>query len=135
MPFTIRQKVLFKHCDPAGIVFYPRYFEMISDCVEAFFDTELNMPFEELLKIAGVPTVQISAEFTARSMHGDMLVIALSCEHVGRSSLRMGLTAVCGTETRFVANQTIVYIDKSGKSQAWSPALRKALETHIKGSS
>ena len=36
MSFTLTQKVLFKHCDPAGIVFYPRYFEMINDCVEAF---------------------------------------------------------------------------------------------------
>ncbi|MEL6103010.1 MAG: acyl-CoA thioesterase, partial [Pseudomonadota bacterium] len=28
MSFQFLQKVLFKHCDPAGIVFYPRYFEM-----------------------------------------------------------------------------------------------------------
>jgi 4-hydroxybenzoyl-CoA thioesterase len=44
MLFSINQKVLFKHCDPAGIVFYPRYFEMINDCVEAFFD-EIGTPF------------------------------------------------------------------------------------------
>lgn len=38
MLFTFTQKVLFKHCDPAGIVFYPRYFEIINDCIEAFFE-------------------------------------------------------------------------------------------------
>ena len=31
--FTIRRQVEFNHCDPAGIVFYPRYFEMISAVV------------------------------------------------------------------------------------------------------
>ena len=28
MPFTTTRKVRFEHCDPAGIVFYPRYFAM-----------------------------------------------------------------------------------------------------------
>lgn len=36
MEFSYRQKVLFMHYDPAGIVFFPRYFEMMNDCVEAF---------------------------------------------------------------------------------------------------
>ena len=27
----------FRHCDPAGIVFYPRYFEMMNDAIEIFF--------------------------------------------------------------------------------------------------
>jgi len=133
MAFTMRQKVLFKHCDPAGIVFYPRYFEMISDCVETFFDSELGVPFEELLKTAGVPTVQISAEFSARSQHGDMLDIALVCTRLGRSSLSMELTARCAGQTRFVATQTLVFIDTTGKAQAWTPALHAALEPHITG--
>ena len=34
-PFTAEMTVAFRHCDPAGIVFYPRYFEMINDFVEA----------------------------------------------------------------------------------------------------
>ena len=40
----MRRKVLFKHCDPAGIVFHPRYFETVNDCVAAFFDA-LGDPF------------------------------------------------------------------------------------------
>ncbi len=27
MYFKMRQKTLFRHCDPARIVFYPRYFD------------------------------------------------------------------------------------------------------------
>ena len=51
MHFTYKQKVLFKHCDPAGIVFYPRFFEMINDAVEALFSDVLNWPFEYLVAL------------------------------------------------------------------------------------
>ncbi|MCO5127369.1 MAG: hypothetical protein M9957_08845 [Rhodobacteraceae bacterium] len=30
-------RVGFNHCDPAGIVFYPRYFEMANTVCESFF--------------------------------------------------------------------------------------------------
>ena len=46
--YEMPQKVLFKHCDPAGIVFFPRYFEMMNDCVEAFFDKVVEWPFEDI---------------------------------------------------------------------------------------
>ena len=59
----MHQKVLFKHCDPAGIVFYPRYFEMVNDCVEAFFDEALGLPFEDLHDSGAMPTAQIQTKF------------------------------------------------------------------------
>ena len=37
-PFVSQVEVRFRHFDPAGIVFYPRYFEMINDFVEEWFD-------------------------------------------------------------------------------------------------
>ena len=41
--FTFLQKVQFKHYDPAGIVFYPRFIEMINDAVEAMFDIVIDV--------------------------------------------------------------------------------------------
>ncbi len=38
-------RVEFNHCDPAGIVFYPRYFEMANSVVENFFRDEVDYPF------------------------------------------------------------------------------------------
>ncbi len=119
MPFTVMQKVLFKHCDPAGIVFYPRYFEMINDCVEAFFDTSLGHPIEVLLRTGGVPTVRIDTTFTAPSRHGDMLELRLVCERIGRTSLNLNITARCAREIRFQANSTLVYVDKRGAPARW----------------
>ena len=35
--FRQSQDITFRQCDPAGIVFYPRYFEMMNDAIERFF--------------------------------------------------------------------------------------------------
>ena len=36
-------EVGFRHCDPAGIVFYPRYAEMVNDTVEHWFKHGLGV--------------------------------------------------------------------------------------------
>ncbi|WP_232222769.1 acyl-CoA thioesterase [Sulfitobacter guttiformis] len=129
----MNQKVLFKHCDPAGIVFYPRYFEMINDCVEAFF-AECGTPFEVLLKSAGVPTVQIAATFTAPSRHGDQLVLALDVLRIGASSLDLEINADAdaGAARRFTANSTLVYLGVAGRPTKWPDALRLSFTSHLR---
>lgn len=123
--FELVQKVLFKHCDPAGIVFFPRYFEAMNDCVEMFFDEALDWPFEKLLETHGVPTVTISTDFTAPSRHGDSLVFRLVLTRLGATSLTYRLTAKCGDELRFRTSATLVYVGRAGRPVAW-PADRRA---------
>ncbi len=131
MAFIFPQKILFKHCDPAGIVFFPRYFEMINDCVEAFFD-RLGIPFEELHQSAGVPTAEISAKFHAPSRHGDMLNIRLKIGKIGRSSMVLDFVAQCDTEIRLTSQQVLVFVGENGKSKSWPDGLRAALVTFQK---
>lgn len=131
MPFIMPQKVKFKHCDPAGIVFYPRYFEMINDCVELFFDDAVGMPFEEMHQKGGVPTAEIAVTFKAPSRHGDRLELVLRCTRLGRTSLGIETLARCGGEVRFVANSTLVMIDGKGRPTPWPGAIRTKLETFV----
>ena len=131
MTFSMPQKVQFKHCDPAGIVFYPRYFEMMNDCVEAFFDDALDCPFEDLHRDGGVPTAQIAVTFSKPSYHGDRLTIALDCTNLGRSSLDLRIEALCGAERRFLATSTLVHIDGNGKSTPWPEPLRARIARHV----
>ena len=128
MVFEFQQKVLFKHCDPAGIVFYPRYFEIINDCVEAFFDEVLGWPFETLLKDGGVPTVQIATEFKAPNRHGDWLVLELRVAKLGRTSMSLEIAASTGGEARFEVKQTLVCVDKTGKPRVWPEAVQDMLK-------
>ncbi|MFV2003225.1 MAG: acyl-CoA thioesterase [Paracoccaceae bacterium] len=125
--------MLFKHCDPAGIVFYPRYFEIINDCVETFFDDVLGHPFENLLIDGGVPTARIQADFTAPSRHGDQLRLELRCVRLGKSSMDLHFRALCGDQTRLSATMTLVHVNKSGKPARWPDTLREIAQRHVEG--
>jgi 4-hydroxybenzoyl-CoA thioesterase len=128
MAFVLSQKVLFKHCDPAGIVFYPRYFEMMNDAVEAYFERIVGMPFEALHRTHAVPTVAIATEFRAPSRHGDALDLTVVPTRVGATSAALTVVATCGGELRFETRQTIVHIDKATMRPArWPDAARAAL--------
>jgi len=132
MSFIFPQKIMFKHCDLAGIVFFPRYFEMMNDCVETFFDEVLEFPFEVFHEFGGVPTAEISIQFKAASRHGDQLMISLSCVRLGRSSLGLETFAHCGDELRFAAKSTLVFVNLDGKPTAWPDDVRAKLEQQMK---
>lgn len=133
MAYVHRRKVMFKDCDPARIVFYPRYFEMLNDTVECFFDEVLGCPFEALHLGHAVPTARIETVFLAPSRLGDWLEIALECRRVGRSSLDLAFAARCGDEMRLTATSTIVHVGPEGRSVPWPDGLRKILELQVKG--
>ena len=40
--------IRFAHCDPAGIVFFPRYLEMFNDLIEDWCREELGVSFAEI---------------------------------------------------------------------------------------
>ena len=129
--FETTQKVLFRHCDPAGIVFFPRAFEMANDCVEAFFADALDWPFETLLTKAGVPTAAISTTFRAPSRHGDVLTLRLAVTRVGATSLGYAMEATCGGQARFATEATIVHVDADGRPARWPDAVRARLTAHL----
>jgi 4-hydroxybenzoyl-CoA thioesterase len=113
--FELQQKVLFRHCDPAGIVFFPRYFEMMNDCIEAFFEISLKCPFEELHKTSSIPTATIAATFNNPSFHGDLLDLRLMVTRIGRTSFNYEMICHCDDEQRFISNATLVQIDLDGR--------------------
>ena len=124
MHFSSRQKVLFRHCDPAGIVFYPRCFEIINDAVEALFSDLIGWPFEDLHPANGVPTVAIDVVFKAPSRHGDQLDLGVTIRSLGASSMTLQIIATLDSEVRFSVNQTIVCVNESGRPLRWPDPVR-----------
>lgn len=135
MPFVFRQKILFKHCDPAGIVFYPRYFEMINDCIEAFFDEEIGVPFEVLLRDGGVPTAEMFTRFNRPSRHGDHLELTLIPVKLKSRSLSYEIVARCEGERRFTVNATLVYVNSNRRAAPWPDAIHTPLKEFSEDSS
>jgi 4-hydroxybenzoyl-CoA thioesterase len=110
--YTRQIQIEFNHCDPAGIVFYPRYFEMTNSVIENFFNDVVGRSFASMHFGAdnGVPTVAIEANFMAPSRLGDKVMFSLEVTKVGRSSLAVTIEARQGEELRMRANLTLVWI-------------------------
>jgi 4-hydroxybenzoyl-CoA thioesterase len=91
--FVAEIPVRFAHCDPAGIVFYPRYFEMFNALVEDWCADGLGISFRELHleRGLGVPTVHIETDFTAPSGLGEVLRAELSVLKLGRASITVSI--------------------------------------------
>jgi 4-hydroxybenzoyl-CoA thioesterase len=133
--FTFRQKVYFQHCDPAGIVFYPRCFEMINTVVEEWFTERIGVPFETLHGSMGaaVPTVSIKIDFHARSKHGDILEFRLQPTRIGRSSVDLAIEAYCGHEKRLSLTSTLVFTGEGAdRSKSWPADIRARISHELK---
>lgn len=131
MIYTRVQPIEFNHCDPAGIVFYPRYFEMINSVIENFFADVLGYSFARITvqDRCSVPTVRIEVDFRAPSRLGEKVDFALEVGRIGRASAQLRLTARGGAELRLVADLTLVWVTSAGRAGAWPDDLRQRLTT------
>ena len=102
-------RIEWSDCDPAGIVFYPRYFEIIDASTSALFERALGMTKFQALKsfdFAGYPLARTRARFVRPTRYGDDVTVE-STVTFGRASFDIehrlslnGLTCVECSETR-----------------------------------
>jgi 4-hydroxybenzoyl-CoA thioesterase len=110
--FRAEVPVRFAHCDPAGIVFYPRYFEMLSAIVEDWLAQVLgtSVPTMADTRRMLAPTAALDVTFPCASRFGDTLTFECGVEAIGRSSCTLAVTATCGGETRLTVRQVLVFV-------------------------
>lgn len=126
MSFATEVVVRFGHVDAAGIVFYPRYFEMLNAAIEDYF-AGLGTDFRTMHvdRRIGVPTVRLDADFARPSRLGDRLRFTLRPIRVGRSSAEIEVGVDCAGEQRFAATIVLVCIDlETGRSIPWPDDMR-----------
>jgi len=98
-------------CDPAGIVYYPRYFAMFDSSTAALFAAALGYNKFEMLRrhnIIGFPMVETGAKFFTPSRYGETVTIESRIAFLKRSSFGVahalrradGATAIEAQETR-----------------------------------
>src|SRR5262249_56306290 len=103
-------RIVWGDCDPAGIVFYPRYFEMFDTSTTALFERALGMTKFEFLKAydaLGYPMVDTRARFVLPTRYGDDVAIETVISELRRSTFDVqhrltkdGKPAVEGFEPR-----------------------------------
>jgi 4-hydroxybenzoyl-CoA thioesterase len=97
-------------CDPAGIVYFPRYFEIFDALTAALIERAMGMTkiqAQNVYDFVGYPMVDVRARFLAPSRYGDDVFIETGVGAVKRSSFEIvhrlhnnGALAVEGTEKR-----------------------------------
>ena len=123
--------VEFNHCDPAGIVFYPRYFEMTNSVVENFFGAGLGYSYARMMaEASGVPTAGLNARFLAPSRLGDILDFDLEIKRIGRTSVAFLLSCRCGGELRMTVDLTLVWVS-GGRPAPWPDVLRAPMQAFM----
>jgi len=111
MPSNTRTvRIEWGDCDPAGIVFYPRYLAMFDHSTTLLIERTLGLSKHQLYEtyeFAGYPLVATRSRFLVPSRFGDDVVIETNLTAVHRSSFdlthrlsRDGALAVEGFETR-----------------------------------
>jgi 4-hydroxybenzoyl-CoA thioesterase len=111
-------------CDPAGIIFYPRYFEIFDAATAALFERALGMTKFEMFKtlpFAGFPLVRTRAKFLKPTRFGDDVTVDSSV-NFSRSSFEVEHRLSLNGETCAECSETRVWVvrDPEGcfKSQA-----------------
>lgn len=127
MIYTREIPIEFCHCDPAGIVFYPRYAEMVNHMVENFFIDVVGWSFGQMMAAGqGMPTARLEIDFRMPSRLGDRLTWTLQVEHLGRTSARFLVRA----EDRLEARATVVWMERDFTPAPWPEAMRAKMESY-----
>jgi len=105
-----RVRIEWGDCDPAGIVFYPRYFAFFDASTAALFEQVLGMKkpaMRDAYGMVGFPMVDTRARFLVPAAFGDDVTIESEVTEFRRSSFDVrhrltkdGELAVEGFETR-----------------------------------
>lgn len=128
--FHYQIKVHFADVDPAGIMFYPRIFEMVNETIEEWFSS-IGFSFSKihLEDQAGIPLVKIEASFHKPSHLGEVLGFELGVQRVGGSSLELIIKASGEGEDRFEVKAVAAHIDlNTKKATPWPDDLKTELE-------
>jgi 4-hydroxybenzoyl-CoA thioesterase len=130
-------RIVWGDCDPAGIVFFPRYFEIFDASTTALFEKALGMTKFQFLKhydFTGYPMVDTRAKFAIPTRFGDDVVVESTISELRRSSFDIhhkltkdGALAVEGFETRVWVGRNPADPDKI-KSLAMPPEVVAKLQ-------
>ena len=120
MAFTSLLKIRFDDVDGAGIVYYPQFFHLCHKAFEDFFDDAASVSYPQLIneRRRGFPTVAIQSDFSAPLRYGDIAMVKLEIEKIGRSSATFSYEIRRKQDSRlcFSARITKVYMDLESDS-------------------
>ena len=112
MTFTRERLIRFSHCDPAGIVYFVNFFDMVGGVVEDWFREAVGLAFQEmhLQRRIGFPIVNTGCEFFRPARLGDTLRLELAIGKLGRSSIEFVVRGSADGEEKFRARHKVALV-------------------------
>jgi len=134
--FSTVKTVRIQHCDPAGVVFTPQYFNLFIEVLEDWFADALDYPFATMISknYTGIPAMHIDAKFHSPSKLGDMLHFSLVVEKIRKSTVLLRITAN-SPESQKRCSMKMLYGFAEFKTtglSAWPANLREKMEEYLK---
>ena len=111
---TTRVEIQFGDCDPAGIVYYPRYFVMFDNATVALF-AAAGLPKHEMVltyDIVGIPMVDTRSRFIIPSRWGETIRIESRVAQWKRSSFDVEHRVFKGDALAIEAWETRVWVGR-----------------------
>ncbi len=110
--FTTEKQIRFHHCDPAGIVFYPQYFYLLSEAMEDFM-AAAGKPQHGQINVLrrGWPIIKLEVDFVRMSRYGDIVDIEVTVTRIGGASLGLDYRIHGPDGDRLKASTTVVHVD------------------------
>ncbi|MEX0731259.1 MAG: thioesterase family protein [Aquisalimonadaceae bacterium] len=130
-PYRKRIRIRFAHTDPAGIVFFPRYFEMIQTATEDWFNEALDIDYANyvLNDGNGLPTVHTECQFMRPCRLGEVLEMEVRVTRLGGASLELAFFGLVDEELRMRGRSVLVQTDlQASKPVRFTGRLRSLLE-------
>ena len=118
------------HCDPAGIAFNPRFFELFDASSWMLFEAALGVKQQDLAAaygIVGIALVDAKANFLKPAKFGDKVEIVSRVAEFRRSSFDVEHTLSVGSEVAVEATETRVWAvrDKTDADKIKTAAIPK----------
>ena len=125
-------------CDPARIVYYPRYFEMFDASTSILFEAA-GFPQQDIIRkygLVGIPMVDTRANFRVASAPGDWIAIESRVESFKRSSFEVTHKVFKGEALAIEAFETRVLVGRHPDDPARlksAPMPQEIIERFMRG--
>ena len=134
--FVHEQLIRFSHCDPAGIVYFPRFFDLAHATMEDWLANGVGQGLPVLIgeRRIGTPTVSIQCDFAKTLRIGDTLRFELRVARLGNASVQLAYSGKKGqgNDEHLAIRQTIVFMDLNAQRAIPIPAdLRPRIEQFL----
>ena len=129
---SIKRKIQFHHCDPAGILFYSRIFDFCHSAYEELINVvELEEDYWQNERFV-VPIIKSEAQYLVPMSYDEEITIELTVGEIRNSGFELNYKCINEEEETCVVVKTVhVFID----AETWEkididPLVRSELEKH-----